>query len=61
MKKGAVDWKYVQRKNIYAIGCLYELNLIVIGGQNFSKLAYLGKGTTRSTLKVYTCGSSSKH
>ncbi len=33
-----------------------ELNLLMVGGKNFSKLAYLGKSTQRSNLKVYSCG-----
>ena len=28
---------------------------MVLGGKNFSKLSYLGKETTRSNLKLYSC------
>lgn len=28
----------------------------MVGGKNFSKLAYLGKSTQRSNIKVYSCG-----
>lgn len=28
----------------------------MVGGKNFSKLSYLGKSTSRSNIKVYSCG-----
>lgn len=28
----------------------------MVGGKNFSKLSYLGKSTSRSNVKVYSCG-----
>lgn len=54
------DWKYVQRKEIFAIEIVEELNLLIVGGKNFSKLSYLGKSTSRSNLKVYSCGKTGK-
>lgn len=32
----------------------------MVGGKNFSKLAYLGKSTSRSNIKVYSCGITGK-
>ena len=32
----------------------------MVGGKNFSKLAYLGKSTQRSNIKVYSCGKHGK-
>jgi len=32
-----------------------------VGGKNFSKLAYFGKETSRSNIKLYSCSSSDKH
>ena len=54
------DWKYVQRKEIYALETIEELNLLIVGGKNFSKLSYLGKSTSRCNLKVYSCGKTGK-
>jgi hypothetical protein len=50
----------VQRKQVYAIEVVEELNLLMVGGKNFSKLSYLGKSTSRSNIKVYSCGKFSK-
>jgi hypothetical protein len=33
-----------------------ELELLIVGGRSLSKLCYLGKSTTRSSIKVYSCG-----
>lgn len=38
-----------------------KLALLVVGGKNFSKLAYLGKSTSRTNLKLYSCGKNDKH
>lgn len=32
----------------------------MVGGKNFSKLSYLGKSTSRSNIKVYSCGKHGK-
>jgi hypothetical protein len=34
---------------------LEELNLLMVGGKNLSKLSYLGKTTNRTNIKVYSC------
>ncbi len=34
---------------------------MAIGGKNFSKLAYLGKGTSRSNIKFYSCSLNDKN
>ena len=38
-----------------------DLNLLVVGGRNFSKLSYLGKNTSRSNIKLYSCSNVDKH
>lgn len=55
------QWKYVQRKYIYALAVIQELSLVAVGGKNFSKLAYFGKETTRTNIKLYSCSSNDKH
>ncbi len=32
------------------------MGLLAVGGKNFSKLSYFGKETSRSNIKIYTCG-----
>jgi hypothetical protein len=32
----------------------------MVGGKNFSKLSYLGKSTSRSNIKIYSCGKHGK-
>jgi hypothetical protein len=32
----------------------------MVGGKNFSKLSYLGKSTSRSNIKIYSCGKTGK-
>jgi hypothetical protein len=58
---GQNEWKYVQRKYIYALAVIEELSLVALGGKNFSKLSYFGKETSRSNLKLYSCSASDKH
>lgn len=58
---GESEWKYVQRKYIYALAVIHELSLVAVGGKNFSKLAYFGKETTRTNIKMYSCSSGDKH
>lgn len=61
VETGMTEWKYVQRKYIYALAVIDELSLVTIGGKNFSKLSYFGKETSRSNIKLYSCSSSDKH
>ena len=42
LNTGESEWKYVQRKYIYALAVIEELSLVSVGGKNFSKLAYFG-------------------
>lgn len=55
------QWKYVQRKYIYALAVIDELSLVAVGGKNFSKLSYFGKETSRSNIKLYSCSAGDKH
>lgn len=34
---------------------------MAVGGKNFSKLAYFGKETSRSNIKLYSCSAADKH
>jgi hypothetical protein len=43
LQNDSSEWKYVQRKYIYAISVIEELSLVALGGKNFSKLSYFGK------------------
>jgi hypothetical protein len=61
LSSGDSEWKYVQRKYIYALAVIEELSLVAVGGKNFSKLAYFGKETARSNLKLYSCSTADKH
>jgi hypothetical protein len=61
LTSGESEWKYIQRKYIYALAVIEELSLVAVGGKNFSKLSYFGKETTRSNLKLYSCSSNDKH
>lgn len=61
LKGNCSTWKYVQRKEIYCLEFLDELNLLMVGGKNFSKLSYLGKSTSRTNVKVYSGGKTGKH
>jgi hypothetical protein len=61
LQMDASEWKYVQRKYIYAIAVIEELSLVALGGKNFSKFSYFGKETSRSNIKLYSCSSSDKH
>lgn len=56
LEKKSSEWKYVQRKEIYCLESIDDLGLVMVGGKNFSKLAYLGKSTSRTNIKVYTNG-----
>jgi hypothetical protein len=61
LQTGSSEWKYVQRKYLYALAVIEELSLVALGGKNFSKLSYFGKETSRSNIKFYSCSSTDKH
>lgn len=61
LQTGASEWKYVQRKYVYALAVIEELSLVAVGGKNFSKLSYFGKETSRSNLKLYSCTPADHH
>ena len=55
-EKDEITWKYVQRRTIYSLCSIEELAFVVVGGKTHSKLAYLGKTTSKTTLKLYSNG-----